>query len=220
MIEFKTEVMNGSYLKAVFLGLLFVFISPLSADPMIVGGNDIIARFTRDGAYDITFVDMMNTIQSDSILTGWNIWATSYAHNWSYSTAPRSLKLIIFRTNESVLEIVGKSELETVQEWDRAYHFDLTTPIQVEADDLIGWYFAGNTIPGGVISFGAGSGHTRWAYGGEISGTTPLSDFHYGAARTYSINVEGTPAIVPVPGAVLLGMLGLSVAGVKLRKHA
>ena len=27
-------------------------------------------------------------------------------------------------------------------------------------------------------------------------------------------------AVVPVPGAVLLGMIGLSVAGVKLRKHA
>ena len=27
-------------------------------------------------------------------------------------------------------------------------------------------------------------------------------------------------SVVPVPGAVLLGMIGLSIAGVKLRKHA
>jgi len=33
-----------------------------------------------------------------------------------------------------------------------------------------------------------------------------------------AFRVEGT--VVPVPGAVLLGILGLGVAGVKLRKHA
>ena len=33
-------------------------------------------------------------------------------------------------------------------------------------------------------------------------------------------NVSLNPSVVPVPGAVLLGMLGLSVAGIKLRKHA
>ncbi|MHC4117314.1 MAG: hypothetical protein ACYSWO_07375 [Planctomycetota bacterium] len=33
-----------------------------------------------------------------------------------------------------------------------------------------------------------------------------------------TVTFEGT--VVPVPGAVLLGMIGLSIAGVKLRKHA
>jgi hypothetical protein len=54
------------------------------------------------------------------------------------------------------LDVVGKSELETVTEWDKAYHFDLTTPIPVQAGDLIGWYDASNTIPGGMISFNWG----------------------------------------------------------------
>ena len=42
--------------------------------------------------------------------------------------------------------------------------------------------------------------------------------FHDGGG-TYAIDdLEFTP--VPVPGAVLLGLLGLSAAGIKLRKHA
>ena len=140
-----------------------------------VGGNDIIPRGTRDGTYDTTFVDMTHTIQATCLLTGWNIWAQSYAVNWPYNTAPRSLKLIILRMDGSDLDVVGKSELETVSEWDRAYHFDLTTPIPVQAGDLIGWYFPTTTVPGGSISFGLGSGTTRWSYAGEVFGSTPLS---------------------------------------------
>ena len=34
------------------------------------------------------------------------------------------------------------------------------------------------------------------------------------------LTADIVPNPVPVPGAVLLGMLGLSVVGVKLRKHA
>ena len=43
--------------------------------------------------------------------------------------------------------------------------------------------------------------------------------FHSG---DYQIDLAGVGPInvIPAPGAVLLGMLGLSVAGVKLRKHA
>jgi len=39
----------------------------------------------------------------------------------------------------------------------------------------------------------------------------------FGSEAVDFINVEGT--IVPIPGAVMLGMLGLSVAGMKLRKR-
>ena len=52
---------------------------------------------------------------------------------------------------------------------------------------------------------------------------TPLGCFGgwiNGEADVYLVQSELTGTYVPVPGAVLLGMLGLSVVGVKLRKRA
>ena len=47
------------------------------------------------------------------------------------------------------------------------------------------------------------------------------SVFNQGGSWRHSTDWNPTRAeVVPVPGAVLLGMLGLSVVGVKLRKHA
>ncbi len=203
-----------TWLPAIFTGLFIVLILPLSVRADIVGGNDIIPRSTRDGVVGTTYVDMTHSIRSDSLLTGWNIWAQDYAVTWPASTDPRSVKLIIFRNNGSDLEVIGKSGLETVKVWNQAYHFDLANPIQVKAGDLIGWYDAtGVQTPGGVISFDwvtQGSCLTRWAYDVEISGTTPLLTFYPGEARVYSINVEGSP--VPIPAAAWLfgcGLFGL-----------
>ena len=65
--------------------------------------------------------------------------------------------------------------------------------------------------------------------------TTYLETFTVGAAGSYDISFEGLGvdgdnigmlldnvdvSVVPVPGAVLLGILGLGVAGLKLRKFA
>ncbi|MEN6427036.1 MAG: hypothetical protein ABFE13_16900 [Phycisphaerales bacterium] len=44
-----------------------------------------------------------------------------------------------------------------------------------------------------------------------------LNGGYYGSGTNYISEVCGL-AMVPVPGAVLLGMLGLSIAGAKLRK--
>ncbi len=46
-----------------------------------------------------------------------------------------------------------------------------------------------------------------------------LSTWFVRRTNTATINLVETE-IVPLPGAVLLGMIGLSIAGVKLRKHA
>jgi hypothetical protein len=214
--KIKTKFVEGAMkftrLTTVYISFLFIFLLPLSAHADFIGGNDIIPRTTRDGVVGTTYVDMTHTIQSDSLLTEWNIWAQDYAVTWPSSTAPRSVKLIIFRSNNSDLEVVGKSGLETVQEWNRAYHFDLTNPIQAKAGDLIGWYdAAGVATPGGVISFEWATSEpclTRWAYNVEISGTTPLSDFYPGEGRIYSINVGGSP--VPIPAAAWLFGSGLA----------
>jgi len=45
-----------------------------------------------------------------------------------------------------------------------------------------------------------------------------LDTYDSASINSSALTVDGTP--VPVPGAVLLGLLGLSAAGIKLRKHA
>ena len=73
-----------------------------------------------------------------------------------------------------------------------------TTPITIAPD-----------LPTGIMA--------EWDNWEELDGV--------GYWRTYVSELSGTMTgadveIVPVPGAVLLGILGLSVAGIKLRKHA
>ena len=111
---------------------------------------------------------------------------------------------------------------------------------------LDGYYPGGSgIIPGGVPIFrladqvGGGrvwssqeSDNTPWQLdhmvtwlitGGPSAGNYAIAweDQDLGDADYQDLVVElDLAAPVPVPGAVLLGMLGLSVAGVKLRKHA
>lgn len=58
---------------------------------------------------------------------------------------------------------------------------------------------------------------------GILTGTLHMGDSFRGYLRgipdTATVNLIETQ-IVPLPGAVLLGIIGLSIAGVKLRKHA
>jgi hypothetical protein len=80
---------------------------------------------------------------------------------------------------------------------------------QVEGDTLRNWSFydsPSGTDPAAV------AGAFKWNIGS------------LGVGESYNITflqsvAPNDAAVVPVPGAVLLGILGLSVAGVKLRKH-
>jgi len=48
-----------------------------------------------------------------------------------------------------------------------------------------------------------------------------MFDGQYPSSGYYHLNFSGVDGVVvPVPGAVLLGMLGLSIAGMKLRKYS
>jgi hypothetical protein len=97
------------------------------------------------------------------------------------------------------------------------------------------WYQADVTISGYLGSsptaavtvydangnvLGAQSGLSAWNIG-----ATPQQQFVF-HTRSQPLNGRGAVAyfdnvqVVPVPGAVLLGMIGLSIAGVKLRKSA
>jgi len=78
------------------------------------------------------------------------------------------------------------------------YGADMKSPV-LHQTFIIGSSLSGINIPGGAtrLFFGLNDGYEWTNNVGELSVT-----------------------VVPVPGAVLLGMLGLSVAGVKLRKYA
>src|SRR5512138_3471058 len=114
MMKKLVNHMNLNWTLSVAIGLFLVTLAPQSVSAGTLGGNDIQVRTTRDGVGGNTYVDMTHTVLFDSIVSGWNIWAQSYAASWPANTAPRSIKLIILRSIGSNLSVVGKSELETV----------------------------------------------------------------------------------------------------------
>ena len=66
---------------------------------------------------------------------------------------------------------------------------------------------------------------TSWALPNPVGSISPNARLRFGWDRAddrlYNSGIDDiTVQAVPVPGAVLLGMLGLSVVGVKLRKRA
>ena len=97
-----------------------------------------------------------------------------------------------------------------------------STLIATETDT--GAYLSGTgtpEIPGGAASKGSTNGawDMDWSWGSEL---VPLQWPYFQIAF---VNVEGvgnyvTLTPVPVPGAVLLGILGLGAVGIKLRKFA
>ncbi len=84
-------------------------------------------------------------------------------------------------------------------------------------------YIASETDTGDptTVAYGGGAGawDESWSWGIDV---IPLeySDFKVDINPLVGGGYEVSLTPVPVPGAVLLGMLGLSVAGVKLRKRA
>jgi len=69
-----------------------------------------------------------------------------------------------------------------------------------------------------VAGYAGASGFGFYADAGSGQIITTMQ-IDYAGTRGFGIGEFGI-AVVPVPGAVLLGILGLSVVGIKLRKHA
>ena len=225
----KLSVLSVSLFIACFLTSFNVSASTISGG---VDNSQLISRTTRDGASGINFIDLSRTISGNGWVTSFSVYAESYTGSgWGYNTDPRSLALIIFRTDGSNYDVVGTSPLETVQtnQWNSIVTFALPgSGIQVQKGDYLGWYYpyqgsgAFNSTDysnaGGVIAFNWGGDNVHWINNWgpaqpEATGSIAASAFSgYDGGRTYSINVSGTTvAPVPVPPAFLL--LGPGLAG-------
>ena len=104
---------------------------------------------------------------------------------------------------------------------------DLITVKQSTLDNLAAW---GQTnYESNFLSFSDPSDPSRVDFSGYIINSMTLTlnglTFTHSATSVYTtFDLDGTVTfdgtVVPVPGAVLLGILGLGVAGIKLRKYA
>ena len=80
----------------------------------------------------------------------------------------------------------------------------------------VGVAYSGSYLPG---SYGYYNAFDLGAIYGPIS-YVKIADGVGGKTPGFDISGVGAVTPVPVPGAILLGILGLSIAGLKLRKHA
>jgi len=77
----------------------------------------------------------------------------------------------------------------------------------------------GPFTPAPLLSFGSTASVGAPVTDGSLFSLTEIVTITHTAAYD-STSFDAVSTVVPVPGAVLLGMLGLSVAGIKLRKFA
>jgi len=110
-------------------------------------------------------------------------------------------------------EVVGTKSFTFTLKIDETPNSTETSPAD---DDIISFP---SSYPAETFDIG-GMLYTLQLLGFSQNASSPLSNFSSPEGGTNVTLLWGQIVPVPLPGAVLLGMLGLSVAGVKLRKHA
>ncbi|MDP6346664.1 MAG: hypothetical protein QF491_24245, partial [Alphaproteobacteria bacterium] len=110
----------------------------------ILGGNDVIARPYLDGADGVLFFDLNGRISGNGEIDSWSIYANATGGE---------VKLLIYRDNGANWDFVGESGLEAVNSLG-VNTFALASPITVETDDIIAWWYPEPTQPSIAFSDG------------------------------------------------------------------
>ncbi len=169
-------------------------------------GNELKKRTWRDGADQITFIDLTHSLPKEGKIISWSFYAPKYA-NGVFNSEPRNVKLQVFRNIQTGYKLIGESPYFTVgpNGWDMVHKVTLINPIYVKEGDYIGWYYPTQGLSpwnGGVIAF-EGNTPTRTVYRwnqshtdrseeplavGDMVNYSELSGDDQG--RTYSIQVD------------------------------
>ncbi len=125
----------------------------------------------------------------------------------------------------SLVNIYGGTISELLRTHDNSvcniYGGAINADIYVDDNSVLNIYGAGFMLDGSPVGYGPLAASTDYR---SLTGTLRMGDllvysdlrFLSNEATVNLIEAE----IVPLPGAALLGMIGMSIAGVKLRKHA
>ena len=199
--------------KLIVLLAMFLFFAGVASASAEMIGNDITGRPTLDGATNIAFIDPTLLFPTAGSLDSWSFWARGNDGD-VFATQ-------IYRNAGSVelWELVYHQQYKIVGAVNTSFSFPSLTAFNVEAGDVIGWWFGAG---GGTIPFtNIGLDEVEWS--NYLS--TPYSNPQVGdivnfytdlwakssQLREYSIAANYSP--VPEPATMLLlgsGLLGLA----------
>ena len=174
-----------------------------SGGVVTVGGNALIDRPHVDSATGVIFVDLNNPIQQSGPINEWSIYA---------GQAGGQVELLIYRPSGNNWTFVGSSPLQTVSSVG-INNFTLPSSINVQANDLVAFWYPPGTIPSVEANWDQGQtiNNANWPSNpidaGQLAsifkGTIPnliggpnFDNSHWDSnTRTYSIAVESSSGV-------------------------
>lgn len=221
----KTQMAGRWILSA--LTALLVLASSASADLTFYGPTDK-ALFEASNVISIfetfdsvapkdeplsSFVSQGVTYTGIGGLYGGNVWVTGKEYTNFGVPVPAGASVLTASGDEDFTVAMTFVGPITAVGFDTYLNYDGPVTIQVENND--GWTTTSFSHDPETIGFFGVSSDSPIT---TIRWMSPITPGGYQQVNTGIDNVQ--IGVVPVPGAVLLGMFGLSVAGVKLRKYA
>ena len=174
-----------------------------SGGVVTVGGNALIDRPHVDSATGVIFVDLNNPIQQSGPINEWSIYA---------GQAGGQVELLIYRPSGNNWTFVGSSPLQSVSSVG-INNFTLPSSINVQANDLVAFWYPPGTIPSIEANWDQGQtiNNANWPLypidAGQLAstfeGTIPsliggptFGNTVWGTnTRTYSIAVESSSGV-------------------------